>query len=251
MLGPSATAARPARTESPRWAPPAMKEVRESVERKLGGEAASAGGRTTTTWATSGCSTNGCTARSTTGIPRISWNCLGGLAPKRVPCPAATTMVATSRGKCLHQLIHAFQSHERRAGHLYRAPRRAEDSGKPEPDRFGDAPVYRTSGTDLSAQTDFAQEYSVGRRGTVMEAGKERSGDGQIGAGLGNPNACRHLYKHVEIGKGRLRAALQHREEHRQPTRIYAGGHSLRRTVARLGRERLDLDQHRPGALHE
>ena len=87
--------------------------------------------------------------------------------------------------------------------------------------------------------------------GPVIQAGKERRGDGEIRSRLGEPDARGDLHEDVEIGERGLGPPLQHGQQHGEPPRIETGGHPLWRAVARLGRERLDLHQHRPSSFHQ
>lgn len=83
----------------------------ERSRRNAGGLEASAGGNTSTTWATSGWEVNGRKARSTMGIPPTGRYCLAVSLPNRTPRPAATTIAPTSRGKRAHQLVYVVQPH--------------------------------------------------------------------------------------------------------------------------------------------
>src|SRR3954452_23135700 len=109
------------------------------------------------------------------GIPPTGRYCLGIPPPKRTPCPPATTIAPTSRGKSLHQLIHVIQSHQRCAGHLYGAAGRAEYPRKTQPHRFGDAALDCSAGSDLAAEPDLAQKDNVGWSRPVVQAGYQGS----------------------------------------------------------------------------
>src|SRR5262245_26035829 len=209
------TAASPAATESARSVPPAtsVNAAPWCWARKAGGVAASAGGRTSTRWATSGWAANGRTARSTRGTPARGRYCLAVPPLSRELRPAATTITPTSRGKRPDQLLHVLQADERDAGHLDHASRAAEDPTEAEPGRLGETPLGGAAGTDLTAEADLAEEDDVRRRRPVVEAGEQGRGHGQVGAGLGQPHTGRDLDEHVQIGERGLRPALQHGEE--------------------------------------
>src|SRR3954452_3855701 len=113
----------------------------------------------------------GRSARSTMGTPPTGRYCLGIPPPKRTPCPPATTIAPTSRGKSLHQLIHAIQSHQRCPGHLHGAAGRAEHPRKTQPHCFGDPALDCSAGPDLAAEPDLAEKDDVGRSRAVVQAG--------------------------------------------------------------------------------
>src|SRR5687767_9719850 len=155
------------RTDSPRLSPPETIERASpsSIASHSGGAAACAAGSAITTCATSGCDTNGRTARSSIGTPAISRYCLSTPPPRRSPRPPATTSTPTSRGKGTNQLSDVIDRYQLHARHLHRASARRKDPPEPEAARLGHPALHAGRGPDLPAQPDLADEDHVGRGG--------------------------------------------------------------------------------------
>ena len=118
----SGSARSPAATESLRSAPPAtiVKPEPDAAARgRPAASSASSGGRTSTTWATSGWAAKGRSARSSIGHAGDRAGTAWAISPpSRLPRPAATTTTPTSRGKRPHQLLDVVEPDQRDAGDL-------------------------------------------------------------------------------------------------------------------------------------
>src|SRR5439155_1685899 len=195
------SAARPARTDSARVAPPATSPSRSptSFASHSGGRASNPAGTTTITCPTSGWDVNGRSARNSIGTPRIGRNCFGSPGPARTPAPAARTTTPASGRESTGELTDAVHADQIEPGQAHARAGGQEDAAEPLARRFAGAPLDCRHGADLAAQADLAQEHGVRRERSVVHARDDRRHDGEIGRGL--ETGPRH-FEHADLVHG-------------------------------------------------
>src|SRR6266513_2138846 len=247
------SAPRPARTDWARVAPPATSASRSptSLPSHSGGRTSNPVGTTTITCPTSGWEVNGRSARNSIGTPRIGRNCFGSPGPARTPAPAATTTTPASGRESPGEVTDAVHADQLEPGQAHARTGGQEDAAESLARRFAETPLDRPHRADLAAQADFAQEHGVRRERAVVHAGNQRRHDREIGRGLDQPHAGRHIHEDVPLAERQAAAALEDGEEHRQPAMVEAGGHPLGCAEAALRRQRLDLHQERARPFHQ
>src|SRR5688500_3937719 len=103
---------------------------------------------------------------------------------------------------------------------------------------------------DLAGQGDLADHHALARHRTFCESGYQGGRDCQVSGGVRQPVAAGDIQ--IDLGGRKAEPAprLEDREDHRQPSGIPADRGAPRSRAARQPhRQRLDLDQHRPGTL--
>src|SRR2546428_407247 len=239
-LAPGVGPRSPARTDCARVSPPGTSPSRSppSFASQSGGCWTWAAGSATTTCTTSGCDVNGRSARNSIGTPWIGRNCLGSPGPARTPAPAATITTPTSGRDAAGELTDPVQRDEldpRRAGRDP-GPRRAEDAAEALARGLRQPPLHAGYRAYLAAQPDLAQEQRVGRERAVPHARHQRCEHRQIRGRLDQADPARHIDEHVQLPACHAAAALQHREQDREPAVIEAGRDPLRPGPACLAR---------------
>src|SRR6184192_4004544 len=247
------SAARPARTDSARVAPPATSPSRSptSFASHSGGRASNPAGTTTITCPTSGWDVNGRNARSSIGTPRMGRNCFGSPGPARTPAPAATTTTPASGRESPGEVTDAVHAHQIEAGQAHPRAGGQKHAAEPLAHRFAEASLDCRHGADLAAQADLAQEHGVRWERSVVHARDQRRHDGEVGRGLDQPHPARHVHEHVPLTERQATAALEDREQDRQAAVVESRGHPLWGAEAALRRQRLDLDQQRTRPFHQ
>ena len=248
------SAARPAATESVRSAPPATmaSPAPATSRRKSGGCAASSGGQHERDLGDVGMDANGRSARSTIGTPAMGRYCFGRLAADPRPAARGDDDDSDVTRQAPAPAARRGRARPSNAGDLGAAAGRPEHPAEAEarrPPRCG-ARSLRSGGSRRPARSRRGRSTSRGA-GRLYRLEIERGGDREVGTRLAQPHAGRDLHEDVQIGERGVGPPLEHRQQHREALGIETGGHPLRRAVARLGGERLDFDQHRPGAFHE
>src|SRR6266550_2641008 len=235
----------PARTDWARVTPPATSPSRSptSLPSHSGGRASNPAGTTTTTCPTSGWEVNGRSARNNMGTPRIGRNCFGSPGPARTPAPAATTTTPASGSESPGELTDAVHADQIQPGQGHPRAGGQEDAAESLTRRFTEAPLHGGHGADLAPQPDLAQEHGVRRERAVVHARHQGRHDGEIGRGLDQPHAARHVHEHVPLAERQAAATLEHGEQHRQAAVVEPRSHALRGAEPALRRQRLDLDQ--------
>ena len=172
------------------------------------------------------------------------------LAP--APPPAAQAAARTARPP-------RAAAAPRRASPRPRGPRAARSRPGPAtgPRPNLSASATRRSGwrdvAQLAGQADLAEAgerlAAAAQRLAAMRRG-DRERDGEVGAGLVDPDAAGDVDEDVG-GRGRdAGVAGEHGEHHREPVAVDARRGAARRHDLGRRDERLDLDEQRPGALH-
>src|SRR5207249_2664876 len=247
------SAPRPARTDWARVAPPATSANRSptSLPSHSGGRASNPAGTTTITCPTSGWDVNGRNARSSIGTPRMGRNCFGSPGPARTPAPAATTTTPASGRESPGEVTDAVHADQIEPGQAHARAGGQEHAAEPLARRFPEPSLDCAHGADLTAQADLPQEHGVGRERSVVHARDQRRHDREIGRGLDQPHAARHVDEHVPLAERQAAAALEDREQHRQAAMVESRGHPLWCAEAGLRRQGLDFHQEGAGPFHQ
>ena len=122
----------------------------------------------------------------------------------------------------------------------------------PEPQLLGflEALLRMRNRPDGARKADFAEIDAIGGKGKSGERRNQGRRNGKIGRRLGDAVAAGDVEIDVVRGEAHAAMGLEHREHHGEARLVPADDGAARRAERRGRDQRLDLDQHRPRALH-
>src|SRR5436305_3995428 len=92
---------------------------------------------------------------------------------------------------------------------LRHAPLGHEHTSHPHICRLGHAALHLRYRSHLASESNFADEYSIGRKRPFVDTGRKGGSNCEISAGLLQPNATDDIEKNVERGEGEAGALIE------------------------------------------